>query len=56
MLNFFKKKTATEKLNYEYKKLLLEAYKLSTYNRQLSDQKYAEAEEILKQMNQLTQV
>jgi hypothetical protein len=53
MLNIFKKKTKVEKLNEQYKKLLEESYKLSTTNRRLSDSKVAEANDILKQIDQL---
>ena len=48
MFNIFKKKSQADKLNSQYKKLLAEAYKLSTTNRKLSDRKVAEANEILK--------
>jgi hypothetical protein len=50
MFNLFKKKTKLEKLEIQYKKLLEEAYKLSTIDRKLSDQKTAEANAILKEM------
>ena len=53
MFNLFKKKTETEKLNAQYKKLLEEAHKLSTTNRKLSDKKVAEANEILNQIELL---
>lgn len=53
MLNIFKKKSKVEKLNDQYKKLLEESYKLSTNNRRLSDNKVAEANEILKQIDLL---
>ena len=53
MLNLFKKKSKTEKLNAQYKKLLEESYKLSTTNRKLSDSKIAQANEILKQIDLL---
>ena len=39
-----------EKLQKKYNKLMEEGYKLSTINRKLSDEKYAEADEILKQI------
>ena len=51
MFNLFKKKTEAEKLDAQYKRLLKESYELSTNNRRLSDEKAAEANEILKQMN-----
>ena len=53
MFNLFKKKTKLEKLEIQYKKLLEEAYKLSTTDRKLSDQKTAEANAILKEMEGL---
>ena len=54
MFNFFKKKSAVEKLELKYKKLLDESYKLSHSNRKESDNKRAEAEEILKQIEAIT--
>lgn len=42
-----------EILNTKYKKLVEEAYKLSTNNRKESDSKYAEADEISKQIESL---
>ena len=53
MFNLFKKKTKLEKLEIQYKKLLEEAYKRSTTDRKLSDQKTAEANTILKEMEGL---
>lgn len=53
MFGLFKKKSEKEKLNKKYKKLLAEAHQLSTHNRTLSDQKMQEADEVLKQMDQL---
>lgn len=53
MFSLFKKKSEKEKLNERYKKLLEEAYTLSTVNRRASDQKVAEAEEVLKKMEAL---
>ena len=54
MFGIFKKKSTIEKLDIEYKKLLQEAHKLSTSNRMLSDKKIAEANEVLKQIELLT--
>jgi glutamine synthetase adenylyltransferase len=54
MFKLFKKKTESEKLNKQYKKLLEESYKLSTTNRKLSDTKFAEANEILNKIDLLT--
>lgn len=54
MFNLFKKKSPIEKLQQEYKKLSEEAFKLSKINRQQSDAKQAEAEAILKKIDELT--
>ena len=54
MFGLFKKKTEAEKLNKKYDKLMQEGYELSTINRKASDQKYTEAEEVLKQIEKLT--
>jgi hypothetical protein len=54
MLGLFKKKSAVDKLNAEYKKLLSEAHKLSTTNRTLSDSKMAEANAILDKIELLS--
>ncbi len=53
MFGLFKKKSEIEKLNDKYKALLKEAHKLSTSNRSLSDTKIAEADKVLKQIEQL---
>lgn len=53
MLGLFKKKSEKEKLQEKYKKLLEESYKLSHTNRAASDQKAAEADTLLKQIEQL---
>jgi hypothetical protein len=50
MFGLFKKKSKVEKLELKYKKLLEEAYKLSTSNRQMSDAKTEEANEVLKEI------
>lgn len=54
MFGLFKKKSKKEILNKQYKKLLEESYQLSHTDRKASDLKRAEAEEILKEMEQLT--
>jgi hypothetical protein len=46
----FFKKSKTAKLEKQYKKLLEEAYQLSTVDRAASDLKMAEAEEVAKQI------
>ena len=53
MFNLFKKKTKKEKLEIQYKKCLEEAFILSKTNRSASDSKVAEANEILKLMEQI---
>lgn len=50
MFGLFKKKTETEKLQEKYKKLMEEAFKLSHTDRKASDDKTAEAEEVMKQI------
>jgi DnaJ-domain-containing protein 1 len=50
MFGIFKKKSKQQKLNEKYQKLMSEAHKLSTVNRKLSDEKIAEANEILKEL------
>jgi hypothetical protein len=53
MFGLFKKKSEVEKLEEKYQKLLQEAYALSTSNRTLSDQKTAEANEVLTKIDLL---
>ena len=53
MFGIFKKKTAAEKLHEKYKKVMEEAFKLQSINRSDSDQKYLEADAILKEIEQL---
>ena len=53
MFRLFKKKSEKQKLNKKYLSLLREAKELSTVNRTLSDQKYAEAQEVLDEMSAL---
>lgn len=50
MFGLFKKKSKVELLDDKYKKLQEEAYKLSTSSRIQSDLKYAEADEVLKEI------
>ncbi|MEH6759592.1 MAG: Lacal_2735 family protein [Maribacter arcticus] len=50
MFGLFKKKSQKEKLQKQYEKLLKESYELSTQNRSKSDDKAAEADKILKQL------
>lgn len=53
MFNIFKKKSAIEKLQDSYKKLMEEGYKLQSISRSDSDQKYLEADAILKKIESL---
>jgi hypothetical protein len=53
MFGLFKKKSEKEKLQEKYRKLLEESYKLSHTNRSASDQKAAEAEAVLKLIEDL---
>ena len=53
MFNLFRRKTKIEVLNKKYQRLLNEAYKLSTINRKASDEKTAEANLILKEIELL---
>ena len=53
MFNLFKKKSEVEKLQISYKKLMEEAYKLQSVNRSDSDQKYFEADAILKKIEEV---
>lgn len=54
MLGLFKKKTEKQILEEKYTKLLKESYDLSKSDRQASDKKIAEANEIAKQIDQLS--
>lgn len=55
MFGLFKKKTAAEKLQEQYQKLLKEAHSLSHSNRKAADAKMAEAEEVMNQIVALSQ-
>lgn len=48
MIRFFRKKSKYDKLNSEYKKLMKQAFELSTKNRKLSDEATSKANEIQK--------
>ena len=54
MFNFFKKKSPLEKLQAKYEKLQKEAFELSRTNRKLGDEKYAEAEAVLKEIEAIS--
>jgi hypothetical protein len=53
MFGLFKKKTEAEKLQEKYKKLMEEGFKLQSINRSDSDQKYLEADNLLKKIEKL---
>lgn len=53
ILGLFKGKSKREKLNKRYAALLEESHRLSTVDRKASDLKRAEAEAVLKQIEQL---
>jgi len=53
MFGLFKKKTEVEKHQDLYKKLMEDAYKLQSINRSESDQKYLEADIVLKKIEAL---
>ncbi|MDP4826603.1 MAG: Lacal_2735 family protein [Flavobacteriales bacterium] len=55
MFSFLKKKSPLEKLNEKYAELMKEAFNLSKVNRQKSDEKIAEAELVLKEIEKLQQ-
>lgn len=51
MFGLFKKKTAIDKLNDQYEKLMAQSHTLSTSNRTESDKKFAEAQAVLKEID-----
>lgn len=53
MFGLFKKKSEKEKLEEQHRKLLSEAYELSTTNRRMSDEKVSQAEAIMQRIEQL---
>lgn len=53
MFGLFKKKSEEEKLQDKYKKLMAEAHSLSQRDRRAGDQKMADAEEVMKQLEAL---
>lgn len=54
MFGVFKKKSALEKLQIEHKKVLEQAFKLSKTDRSASDALYAKANDIEKEIDQLS--
>jgi hypothetical protein len=53
MFGIFKKKSPIEKLQDRYKKLMSEWHQLSSTDRSASDAKYAEAQSILNEIDNL---
>lgn len=53
MFKLFKKKSESEKLQEKYNRLMIEWHELSSVNRSKSDQKYAEAQQILDTLEEL---
>ena len=53
MMGLFKKKTEKEKLQQKYEKLMKESFTLSKTNRRASDEKAAEADQVLKRIEAL---
>lgn len=53
IFDIFKRKSKKEKLQEKYEKLMQESFNLSKINRKQADAKYAEAEEVLKQIDKL---
>ena len=53
MFGLFKKKSPIEVLQDKYASLMEESFKLSTVNRAKSDEKVAEAEKIMKEIDKL---
>ena len=53
MIRFFRRKSKYEKLDSEYKKLMQQAFVLSTKNRKLSDEAASKANDIQKLMLEL---
>ena len=56
MFSFFKKKSKKEKLEAKHAKLMEEAYKLSHTDRAASSAKYAEADEVQKELMKLAEI
>lgn len=54
MIRLFRKKTAVEKLQIRYKKLMSQWHDLSSSDRAASDAKYAEAQQVLEEIDKLS--
>ena len=55
MFGLFKSQSKLDKLQKQYENLMSEWHKLSSINRSKSDEKYAEAQQILAQIDVLKQ-
>jgi len=55
MFGLFKKKSKKEKLGKKYEALMKESYDLSKTDRRASDLKRAEAEDVLKELEQMVE-
>ena len=53
MFGLFKSKSAVEKLQKKYEALMSDAHRLSSTDRKAGDAKYAEAEEVVKEIEDL---
>ena len=53
MFGIFRKRTKMEKLQLKYESVIYKAYTLSKINRKQSDEKYFEADQILKEIKKL---
>jgi hypothetical protein len=53
MFGLFKRKTEEQKLQDRYKKLMAEWHDLSSVDRSASDAKYAEAQKVLEELDEL---
>jgi hypothetical protein len=53
MFNLFKKKSEIEILELKFKRITEEAYQLSKINRTKSDAKYAEADQVMEEIQRI---
>ncbi len=53
MFGLFKKKSKTDQLYKKYEKLMAQSHALSTSNRAESDKKFAEAQELMSEIESL---
>ncbi len=52
-MGIFSKKTEADRLRKQYQRLMKEAYRLSRTDRKGSDKKYAEADDLMKRIEEL---